>query len=72
VVYYDNPHAIQVETWTEWRIDLQSFANLGVGLTNIDTISIGFGDKNNPAAGGRGEMWFDDIRLYRSTSEPAP
>ena len=67
-VYHDDPNATQVTTWTEWRIDLQAFANQGVDLTNLDTISIGFGDKNNPQAGGMGVMYFDDIRLYR----PAP
>jgi hypothetical protein len=75
VVYHDNPNAAQVETWTEWRIDLQAFANQGVDLTNINTISIGLGDKNNPQAGGSGTMYFDDIRLYRpvpNEPEPAP
>jgi len=66
VVYHDNPNAAQIETWTKWTIDLQEFADQGVDLTNIDTISIGFGYKDNPVAGGSGEVWFDDIRLYRS------
>jgi len=39
-----------------------------VNLTNVNTISLGLGDKNNPLAGGSGMMYFDDIRLYR----PAP
>ena len=47
------------------------FADQGVDITNINTISIGFGNRNNPVAGGSGEMWFDDIRLYRPTPEPA-
>jgi hypothetical protein len=66
VVYYDNSIEVMLDTWLEWRIDLQEFADQGVNLTNINTISIGFGDKSNPVAGGRGEMRFDDIRLYRS------
>jgi len=36
-----------------------------VNLTNVNTISIGFGDKNNPQFGGSGLMFIDDIRLYR-------
>jgi len=68
IVYYDNPDDLLIEDWTEWRIDLQVFANQGVDLTNINTISIGFGDKNNPQPGGSGLVYFDDIRLYR----PAP
>jgi len=65
VVNHDNPNAAQVEEWTEWNIDLQVFADQGVNLANVNTIAIGFGDKNNPLAGGSGMMYFDDIRLYR-------
>jgi hypothetical protein len=65
IVTNDNPNAAQVDTWTEWNIDLQAFADQGVNLTNVNTIAIGFGDKKNPQAGGSGTAYFDDIRLYR-------
>ena len=65
VVYHGNPDAVLIEEWTEWRIDLQEFAAQGVNLTNVNTISIGFGDKSNLQAGGLGLVFFDDIRLYR-------
>jgi len=68
-VYHDDPSAALIDTWTEWRIDLQDFAAQGVNLTNVTTMSIGFGDKNNLQAGGSGMVLFDDIRLYRL---PAP
>ncbi len=61
VVSHDNPDAAQINQWTEWNIDLQAF---GVNLANVNTISLGLGDKNNPLAGGSGTMYFDDIRLY--------
>ena len=64
-VYYDESNATQIDTWTEWNIELKEFAEQGVNLTNVNTISIGFGDKNNPQPGGSGKMYFDDIRLYR-------
>jgi len=64
VVNHDNPNAAQVISWTEWNIDLQAFADQGVDLTNVNSITIGLGDKNNPVAGGAGMMYFDDIRLY--------
>jgi hypothetical protein len=64
-VYHDNPDAALIETWTQWTIPLQAFADQGVDLANVDTITIGFGDKNNLEAGGSGAMFFDDIRLYR-------
>ena len=66
VVYHDNPDAATINTPMEWTIDLQLFTDQGVDLTDVGTISIGFGDRNNPQAGGWGNMFFDDIRLYRS------
>ncbi|MHC4494311.1 MAG: LamG domain-containing protein [Planctomycetota bacterium] len=65
VVYHDDPAVTQTGSWTEWVIDLQEFADQGVDLTNVDTITIGFGTKDSPAAGGTGQMLFDDIKLYR-------
>jgi len=62
-VYHDDPSATQAPGWKEWIIDLQAFA--GVNLTNVNTITLGFGTKNSPALGGTGTMYFDDIRLYR-------
>jgi hypothetical protein len=68
IVTNDNPDAAQTGRWTEWSVPLQAFADQGVDLTNVNTISLGLGNKNNPVAGGSGTMYFDDIRLYR----PAP
>jgi hypothetical protein len=72
VVSHDNPNAAQTDTWTEWVIPLQAFADQGVNLANVNTIGLGLGDRNNPQAGGSGTMYFDDIRLYPPPPEPAP
>ncbi|MFH1881675.1 MAG: LamG-like jellyroll fold domain-containing protein [Planctomycetota bacterium] len=64
VVTHDNPDAAQIAMWTEWIIDLQAFADQGVDLTNVNTIALGLGDKNNPQPGGTGTMFFDDIALH--------
>jgi len=64
VVNHDNPDAAQTNQWTEWTIDLQSFADQGVDLPFVNTMTIGFGNRNNPTAGGAGMMYLDDIRLY--------
>jgi hypothetical protein len=64
VVTHDNPDAAQRPSWTAWNIDLQAFADQGVNLANVNTITLGFGDRNNPVAGGSGMVFFDDIRLY--------
>ncbi|MHC4534737.1 MAG: LamG domain-containing protein [Planctomycetota bacterium] len=59
-----NPEAAKNTVWTQWNIDLQVFADQGVNLTNVDTITIGFGDRSNQIAGGSGVVFIDDIRLY--------
>jgi hypothetical protein len=68
VVYHDNLNAAQIDTWTEWNIDLTDFT--GINLTDVNSIAIGFGNRNNPQAGGKGKMYFDDIALYRSRCVP--
>jgi hypothetical protein len=60
----DNPDAAQAVRWTQWNIDLQAFADQGVDLANINSITLGLGNRNNPVAGGAGMMYYDDIRLY--------
>jgi hypothetical protein len=67
VVAYDDPSASIIDTWTEWRIPLQLFADQGINLTDVDSIAIGIGSKAGMASsGGSGMMYIDDIRLYRS------
>jgi hypothetical protein len=71
VAIHDNPAAATIDTWTEWVIPLQVFADQGIVLTNVDRIAIGLGNRGNMTVpGGKGKMYFDDIRLYRSR-EPA-
>jgi hypothetical protein len=66
VVIHDDPAAAQIDTWTEWVIPLQAFADQGIILTDVDSIAIGLGTKGNTTIpGGSGKMYFDDIRLYR-------
>ncbi|UCC96715.1 MAG: hypothetical protein JSW66_12825, partial [Phycisphaerales bacterium] len=69
-VEHDNPNAAQVGAYEEWVIPLQTFADLGVSLTNVTSIAIGFGTPGSTAAGGTGAMYFDDIRLYQSRTAP--
>jgi hypothetical protein len=66
VIYHDDPAATQAGAWTEWVIPLQDFADQDIDLTDVNAIAIGVGTKGNiTSPGGVGEMFFDDIRLYR-------
>jgi hypothetical protein len=66
IVVHDDPAAANIETWTEWVIPLQTFADQGVVLTDVDKIAVGLGTKGNMTVpGGSGKMYIDDIRLYQ-------
>ena len=60
----DNPDAAVINKWTQWTIDLSAFADQGVNLANVNSITLGL----SSVTGGSGMMYFDDIRLY----PPAP
>ena len=64
IVNHPNPAAIQTAEWQEWNTDLKEFEDGGIDLTDVDSIAIGFGDKDNLVAGGTGTVLFDDVRLY--------
>jgi hypothetical protein len=68
VVVHDDPNAAQIDTWTEWNIDLRDFT--GINLADVNSIAVGLGNRNNPQAGGSGKMYFDDIALYRPRCFP--
>jgi len=62
----DNFDAATSTSWKEWNIDLQAFADQGVNLSNVSSITLGLGNMSNPVAGGAGMIYYDDIRLYRT------
>jgi len=71
VVVNDDPAAAQADTWTEWVIPLQAFADQGINLANVDRIAIGLGTKGNMTVpGGAGKLFIDDIGLYQIRTAP--
>jgi hypothetical protein len=46
----DDPVAATVDTWTEWVIDLQSFADQGVNLVDVGQIAVGLGATGDAGA----------------------
>ena len=70
VVAHDDPSAAMVSTWTQWIIPLQTIADQGINLINVDKIAIGLGTASGMAApGGSGQMYIDDIGLHRPPPE---
>ena len=64
VVPYEDANVALTLAWKKWVIPLQTFADRGIDLSDVDKIAIGLGAKANVAApGGSGTMYFDDIRL---------
>jgi len=72
VVYHDNPDAAQIDSWTGWYTDLRQFAYQGVDLADVNSIAIGFGNRYNPQPGGRGTVYFDNIKLGTDPCPPCP
>jgi hypothetical protein len=61
----DNPDAATITRWTEWNIDLEAFADQGVNLSNVNSMTLGL----DSVTGGAGTLYFDDIRLYPPQQE---
>jgi hypothetical protein len=69
IVFNEDPNAVLTDQWTEWKIPLQNFADRGVNLTNINSLSIGIGIRDSSQPGGEGTVYIDDIRLYRPPTQ---
>ena len=66
VAAYDDATAAASRKWMQWRITLQTFADRGINLSNVERIAIGLGTKSGmTAAGGTGTIYIDDIRLVQ-------
>ncbi|MCX5645604.1 MAG: discoidin domain-containing protein [Phycisphaerae bacterium] len=59
-----NPTAVTTSAWTQWKIPLSSLA--GVNLSKVKKLSLGVGNRANPAKGGAGMLYLDDIGYGRS------
>ena len=50
---------VTTAAWTQWKIPLSSFA--GVNLSKVKKLYLGVGNRANPAQGGTGALYIDDI-----------
>ncbi len=61
--YYQGPNIdVQHEFWHEWNIDLSEF---NVQTSNVQSITLGMGDRSNKKPGQQGMILIDAIRLYK-------
>ncbi len=63
VVSHSDEAVLTTEAWQEWTIPLADLS--GVNLAAVRTIYIGVGDRDNPASGGAGAVFIDDIGFGR-------
>jgi len=61
VAAHPDPDAALADSWQEWVIPYSELTAGGVNLSRAATIYIGLGDRNNPAAGGTGLVFIDDV-----------
>jgi hypothetical protein len=53
----------QATEWIEWRIPLSQFA--GVNAMRVKRLTLGVGARAEPAPGGAGRIYIDDIRVVK-------
>ncbi|MHC4593794.1 MAG: LamG-like jellyroll fold domain-containing protein [Planctomycetota bacterium] len=68
VIHPDGEAAVLSDSWQQWSIPLSAFSDTGVDLTQVKTMYVGVGDRDNPTAGGAGIIYIDDITLGRTAS----
>ncbi len=61
VAAYPDSNQVAMPAWTRWEIPLSTFSDAGVDLAAIEKLYVGVGDPDNPAPGGTGVLFFDDI-----------
>jgi hypothetical protein len=58
-----DPAAVNVTTWTEWKIPLNTLA--GLNLAKVKKLYVGVGDTKTLVPGATGRMYIDDIRVIK-------
>ena len=67
VASHPDQAVVTTEAWQEWTI---SYADLGgVNLAAVRMIYVGVGDRDNPASGGSGLIFIDDIQFGKPAVE---
>jgi len=64
-VAHPDEGAVGIDGWLQWQVPLSEFASAGVNVAKVKALHIGMGDRDNPAAGGSGLVYIDDIQFGR-------
>ena len=65
VVTSPDANAVLATEWKPFDIPFEDLTAQGVNLSNVNSITVGLGNKAAPqAGGGSGHIFIDDIRLY--------
>jgi hypothetical protein len=51
--------------WVEWKVPFSELTAAGVNMARVKKLYVGVGDKANPAPGGTGRLYIDDIRATK-------
>jgi hypothetical protein len=65
MVSHPDPALVTARQWTSWRIPLADFTSAGVNVTAVKKLYLGVGNRSQPAPGGAGRIYIDDIRLIK-------
>ena len=60
-VAHPDPQAVTAADWQQWKIPLSQFSTGGVNVSAVKTMILGVDNRSNPASGGAGLLFFDDI-----------
>jgi len=62
-VVHPDETVLTTDAWQEWTIPLGDLG--GIDLTSVQMVYLGVGDRDNPAAGGSGLIFIDDVQFGR-------
>ena len=65
IVSYPDLTGVTTTWWQDWDVSLSSFSAAGVNPGAVKKMYLGVGSRTNPAQGGAGRLYIDDIRLIR-------
>ncbi len=72
LVRHPSPQAVADGYWRRWDIALSEFAAGGVDLGQVRKMMVVIGDPMATEAGGKGQIYLDDIRLAKAESIARP